>query len=464
MKPFLEISPPTRFAPDQSFSSTLPVQCSVSIVSSSAGFDLLEDEWNALITQSDSTIFQTYEWLHTWWKYYNRPSDQLHILRFTCDEKLVGIAPLFIEHRRTLGARIYSRLRFIGAGLSDYLEFILRPGYEGTVFLAFAEHLQSHIQEWDIFDIEDVSKRSPLTQVLPLVLKKHSFALYWYQGTVCPSIVLPTIEEVSVKALGPMQSSNFKRKFKKLEQGFGAAVTLYRDQADDIEKGIEEFSSVHAGRWKSQGYPSAFDEPKQRAFHIDFSRKFAQRGWLRLYILKANEEPVAAIYDFNYGERIYMYQCNAYGTDAIMKQSPGYIVRSIAIEEGIKEGMRVFDFLRGDESYKYKEWSAIDTPNYLIRVAAPDRLSRLRFFLFLMVEFWSKCRKRIVREYYGFRRYTIEQRRSRLDKLNFIGSRIGELFLLAYNFIIRHFPLGLVRKLQIIAKQTAGQPLEHPKD
>ena len=46
-------------------------KCTVRVIIDSDAFDAIADEWTALEEASDTTIFQTYEWNRTWWKYFD---------------------------------------------------------------------------------------------------------------------------------------------------------------------------------------------------------------------------------------------------------------------------------------------------------------------------------------------------------------------------------------------------------
>jgi CelD/BcsL family acetyltransferase involved in cellulose biosynthesis len=431
----------------------------IRIVETSAEFDALEEEWNGLLGQTNVTIFQTFEWVRTWWKYFNYPTDKLHILVFTVENRLVGIAPLYKEHLRIGGIRLATHLQYIGNSLSDYADFIILPGFEQGVYSAFARHLISTARDWDIFDIEDVNETSSLCHFLPGVLENNKLALYRYQGNVCPQLVLPSPEEIKAKGSGPATNYNFRRKMKKLQGSYNAEVQVIRDASDDIEKGIDDFSKLHGDRWKSLGHPSAFDDPYFREFHVEFSRKFAQRGWLKIFFLKIDGRPIAVSYDFNYNHHIYMYHSNAHGSDDIMKCSPGFLIRSLAMAEGIEEGMCVFDFLRGDEPYKYKEWNAVDSKNYLFRSTSPTRSGKVRFTLFLQYELVTKIIKRVKREYYDYRRFTFSQSSTFEEKITYVADKFTKLFILGCNFILRHSPIRALRQVQITQSSHTPQSL-----
>jgi CelD/BcsL family acetyltransferase involved in cellulose biosynthesis len=70
-----------------------------------------------------------------------------------------------------------------------------------------------------------------------------------------------------------------------------------------------------------------------------------------------DDKVVGAYYGFHHGGRAYAYLG---GFDPeYAYESPGSILIGHALSEGIREGGREFDFLRGGEAYKYS-WGAID--------------------------------------------------------------------------------------------------------
>jgi hypothetical protein len=150
---------------------------------------------------------------------------------------------------------------------------------------------------------------------------------------------------------------------------------------------------------------------------------------------------VSVSYGFNYRRRIYMYQSNAHASEDVMKCSTGSIIRKVAMVGGIEEGMEVFDYLRGDEVYKYKEWKASETKNYLIRAASPGLRGRFGFLGYLFLELSLKGLDRTRRELFEYRRFTIIKPRSGKDKILYVTGKFSELFRLGSDFIVRHSPL-----------------------
>jgi CelD/BcsL family acetyltransferase involved in cellulose biosynthesis len=332
------------------------------------------------------------------------------------------------------------RLQFIGVGLSDYLQVIASRGNERRVVEALASWLSSRQGEWDAFDLEDAPEKSPSFEHLPAALDARGLRVIRYHGTVCPRISLPDSEAALMSQLGPSTSYNLKRKMKRLKTGFRHEIRLIKSPGDPIEGAMRDFAVIHGGRWKSQGHPSAFDDPRHVAFHEEVCRGLARRGWLRIYFLDVDGAPTAVSFSFNFRGTIYMYQSNAHASDEVMRCSPGLIVRSVAMTDGIQEGMRVFDFMRGNEAYKYREWDAVDDRNWLLRSSSGTAGGRTRFALFLISELSRKAADRIRHEYYNYNRYRLSGRDEEVPVPLYAMERTTDLLRLGGDFIARHLP------------------------
>lgn len=429
------------------------VTCSIETVRTPAEFDALEREWSDLVEAAHVSVFQSYEWLRTWWTHFGA-GRSLWIQVFKHRGEIVGIGPLFAQREKLLGVPVATHIQFIGCGLSDYTDMIIRPGYEQSVLESFARHLTTIPKDWDILDFEDINESSVAARLLPVILRNQHIDVYQYRGNVCPYVTLPEKAEDLLKELGATSRYNFRRKFRNLESQFKTEVKLFRRPEDGLEQAVKEFSFIHGERWKSLGFPSAFDDASHIAFHVEIAKKFAARDWLRMIFLHADGVPVAVTFCFNYRQRIYMYQSNAHGSDAVMKCSPGFLVRSIAMVEGIAERMRVFDFLRGEEDYKYREWNAVDSQNWLFRARSPLSAGKLRFLLFLVKELCLKMRTRVTREVYEFRRMRILKKPTGGMLVNYLLTKVFHLTKMGIQFMIRHSPIARLRSSR--AEQNEG--------
>lgn len=412
---------------------------SVAIADSEESFDQLEGVWDRLVDRSDCTIFQTFEWVRTWWKYFGE-GRELHCVVFKDADDVVGIVPLFFEKVRTFGVKFVTALRMCGAEESDYLNVVSSEQNRPRVLRAFVEYLRSADLKFDFFEIRDVSESFDTMRLLPEYLGESGFKFYTYKGTVCPQVSLPSSWPEFLQHLGGNLRYQLKKKTDRMKKNFNVEFQLAGNSEAEVEAAVREFSVIHGERWESMGYLNAFRNEHFLAFHIEVSQKFARRGWLRMYFLSVDGKRVAVNFDFNFRKRIYFYHGNAFGPEEVMKYSPGFLLRCAAIEDGIAEGMEVYDMLRGNETYKANDFKCVPIGNYQIRAVRTDGNGEIRFKLFTLSEILQKIPKRLKREFQDFRRFSKTKEPSASMVVRFLWKQVEELGELVRQTLLRLLP------------------------
>jgi CelD/BcsL family acetyltransferase involved in cellulose biosynthesis len=93
--------------------------------------------------------------------------------------------------------------------------------------------------------------------------------------------------------------------------------------------------------------------PEMRRFFHAAARRMMDVGRLRLLFLTLNGEKAASLLAFEYDRRFLLYN-SGYDPEAYAQLSPGWVLLAYAIQYSIAVGCRVFDFMQGDEEYKYR--------------------------------------------------------------------------------------------------------------
>jgi len=317
------------------------------------GFEALRDEWRELLQASDADcLFLTWEWLSTWWKHL-AGDRRLVIFALRHGGRLVALAPFCLRppslsHRRPLPV-----LEFLGSGCvgSDYLDLIVRRGYESEARQAFASALGN---ERLVLDWTQLRRGSCAAAGVAADLIAKNWSVSEILTNTCPFISLAGMSwEAYLATLGAEHRYNFHRKWKRLNRNY--SVQFERaDTEEQCRESINLVMELHNMRWRDRGGSDAFDTPGLVAFHREFSQIALKRGWLRLYVLRLDRKPAACLYGFLYGGTFYFYQSgfdSAYG-----KESVGLVSMGLSIETAIEEGAEEYDLLHGDEEYK-SHWS-----------------------------------------------------------------------------------------------------------
>lgn len=311
-------------------------------------FARLGGEWNELLRASASdTLFLTFEWLHTWWTRLGE-GRRLYLLVVRDSERLLAAAPLALRAGHLL--RRAPTLEFLGTGTvgSDYLDVLLRKGYEGMALEALVQPLAGL---GATIELRQLRAGSSAASALLSALDDEGWSMSERQTDVCPFIRLAGHTwESYLASLGGEHRYNIGRRIRSLARRTGLSFERV-DSEDQRQDVLASLFRLHDLRWRDRGGSEAFEAPEVRAFHDEVSRAALERGWLRLFALHLDGEPAAVLYAFRYGATFYFYQS---GFDPrFAKESVGSVILGLSIRSAIEEGAAEFDFLHGDEPYKF---------------------------------------------------------------------------------------------------------------
>jgi CelD/BcsL family acetyltransferase involved in cellulose biosynthesis len=318
----------------------------------SAGFSALKPEWNDLVHRSCcDTLFLTWEWQSTWWKHLGE--GDLVLLGFRGDEgRLVGIAPLFHTQSEDGQAILY----MVGCrDVSDYLDLIVERGQEEQVYGAFVDYLADDAPDWQILDLCNIPQDSQTFVRLREMAEARGYQTVVEVEDVCPIIELPATWDAYLDMLDKKQRHEVRRKLRRAEGGANARFFIV-DSEDELQEAMEAFVDLHQ---KSTPEKDEFMDPQMQGFFYDVARILQGKGWLQLSFVEINGEKAASLLNFDYGDAILVYN-SGYDPTQYSHLSPGIVVTARSIEHAIELGRDKFDFLRGDEVYKYR-FGAEDT-------------------------------------------------------------------------------------------------------
>lgn len=309
----------------------------------------LRAAWNDLLTRSTADcVFLTWEWLFTWWKHFGA-GRELAILVVRDGTELVALTPLALRRTRIAGVPLPS-LEFLGDGLvgSDYLDVIAREDRRDEALRTLAAYLDDAGMR---LDLSQVGRGRANAVTIAADLSHRGWRTVETPTSVSPFIRLAGHSWVSYLAtLGPRHRANLRRRLR--QAGAKFEVTFdYAQSSEERRTALQTLVRLHLARWRERGVSEAFGTPALLAFHDEVTELARQRGWLRLYVLSLDRVPVAGLYGFRYGRVFSFYQS---GFDpAFARWSVGLMTMALAIRRALEEGAEEYDFLHGDEAYKF---------------------------------------------------------------------------------------------------------------
>lgn len=316
------------------------------IVERLESFEGLRSEWRELMDGClEATIFQSFDWLASWWQYFGEHS-RLCLLLARQNGVLVGVAPLMISRRRFLGLPVVKVLEFVGKGSLDYQDFLLLKTREKEALAALLGYLQKMHRDWHFAEFPEIPEFSPLNRLLSSAAKDAKLICYSELSSPCPYMNLPATWDDYLAQLSRNSRSNIRRKFKRME-GSGRVEFETVASSGNLRQAIDRFMALNDDRMRSMGAPPMSE--LYRIFHRDIVVKMSD--CIVLSFLKLDGNDVAGIYGFDFNGRRYYYLIG--WNSAYSGYSPGAVLIAKQIECAIAKGLNVYDFLRGGEAYKF---------------------------------------------------------------------------------------------------------------
>jgi CelD/BcsL family acetyltransferase involved in cellulose biosynthesis len=310
------------------------------------GFDALRAEWNGLVKRSPTdTVFLTWEWQKHWWGAY-QPGELRIIAARDEVGTLIGIAPLFIDTTDP-AERV---LRAVGCiDVTDYVDLIADSEHWNAAMVAFAGAMTAMSGQYDRINLCNLRTDSPTLTSLRACLEACGCATDIADQEVCPAISLNGSWDGYLEALDKKQRHELRRKMRIAhadEDLTWRVVSL----DDDLAANLTDFTRLMAQ--SSHDKAEFLQNPQHVAFFMSVMPDMMANGWLQLAFLDYQGEPVAAYLNFLYEGRVMVYNSGLNPSHGQL--SPGIVLLCHLIRWAAENNMHTFDFLRGNEEYKYR--------------------------------------------------------------------------------------------------------------
>ncbi len=301
-----------------------------------------EAAWNRLVARSQANVpFLTWQFQTTWWRTLGEAEGPLHLLGVQdAAAEWVGALPLY-----EVPAPEGPALRLVGGmEVADYLDVVAVAGHEEAVWKALLATLADG--RWRAVDLRPVPAASPTVSLLPALARAAGLACRIEREERCPVIELPPSWDAYLATLSGKDRHELRRKLRRAASG-SARVEVARTPGG-IAALMDSFVALH--RKSKTGKARFMDDPME-GFFREVGTALAAAGWAALWLLWLEDQPAAALFCFEYGGSASVY--NSGFDPAARALSPGVVLIARTIEDAIARGFRRYDFLRGEEPYKY---------------------------------------------------------------------------------------------------------------
>ncbi len=318
-------------------------------------FDTIGRDWERLLAETpDSSPFATAAWQQTWWQMFGGDAD-LKLLTVRRDGDVKGLAPLM---------RRGDEVSFLGeSDLVDYHHF-LHSGIDDSEFYDSVFGHLAQVDSWNSLRLTSVPEWSAAYTAVPEAARAAGWNVDETFEDVSPGIDLPGSWDEYVSGLSKKDRHELRRKMRRLERSAEVNHVEF-STADDVAANLDDFVRLHR---MSTPYKAEFMTDEREAFFRTVVTKLAAEGVSRLFFLELNGDRAATSICFVHGDNQLVYNS---GYDPEQRAlSVGLLNHALCIKLAIENGIRYFDFLRGDESYKY-HLGAHDRSLYNLVVTRP---------------------------------------------------------------------------------------------
>ncbi len=318
-------------------------------------------EWNTLLAGSiTNTPFLRYEYQQVWWQHRGGGEwlfQNAHLALITArqGETLLGIAPLFLSQHDGQTA-----LLLIGSiEISDYLDLIVRAEDHPRFVEGLLNFLPAALPEnWSSLDWYNLPDSSPTLAALKSQAAQRGWNHLEEMYRPTPRIPLNGDFDEYLSRLEKKQRHEIRRKMRRAEES-GRGVRWYISDLNDVESEIDSFLGLMEHDEDKAGF--LHDAMREQMKAIIYAAH--QNGWLWLAFLEADGQRIAANLNFDYNHKLWGY--NAGVNRDFMALYPGWVLLGHVIKWACENQRTEFDFMRGDEDYKYR-FGAVN--QYVMRV------------------------------------------------------------------------------------------------
>ena len=316
----------------------------------------LESNWNAVYDADDEAhVFLSWQWLSGWLACIQGPWFILAARDGDApDQPYVAFFPLRLQ-TTIEKSDVFGDVRMAGNFGADYTGIVCRPEAENRVIPAFARQIRQ--MHWTRLHLDNFRISERRWRLLTACFPKAGFQssvidkigkVDGIDNSVCPYVTLPNDWNSYLDGLSTNTRQKIRRLLKQLEGQNAYRVTVATPET--FERDLKTLLAFWGTKWRPR--KAERTDSLIRSNGTMLTRSF-QAGLVYLPTFWHGERPVAALATLvEPRKRTFSFYMT--GRDETFEGPPaGMILHALSIRHAIEQGFAEYDFLRGNEPYKY---------------------------------------------------------------------------------------------------------------
>lgn len=296
--------------------------------------------WNAAYRSGRlyrDTFFQRYEWNALWDRHFvaSHSRRESMLLCVERDGAIIAVAPMYVQQRALAGMRAWRSLHWIAERLAQYPDLVTTEADPRPVWDALLQWLDEQFPDaW-----------LELRDILPESSCAHVHGPGDEEGEhYCALSLAGLTRERLLSRVDDHMRRELRRAFRRLDEMEQLRWTF--QQEADIEL-LHQLITLNRSRFGAASY---FADEANSAFFLDVATAARDEIWTAT--LREGEAIIAMLMGYRHADAL-LYVLS--GLDDTRKAlSPGTTVLGATVLHAAEAGLATFDFLRGEERYKFE--------------------------------------------------------------------------------------------------------------
>lgn len=360
-------------------------------------FNLIKNKWKSIFEKDiNSSIFLSWEWVSNWWKIFSN-SKQLEILTVynQSTKNLIAILPLYKRLSKILCLNLIWEWRWIGSdsiACSDHLGLLTQINIEQKEFNIIFDELLKNIGNYGALKLTDLQPTDPIIKTIISWAKNHSIKIKIEPDTTCPCVELSNTWDDYLMRLSSNFRSQIRSSYRKILNSDDMTIRSVTDN-QEIVLYIKELAKLNISRMEQKNQKSSFLQQTMQEFLVNLATDMVKTDQAWLDIILHENRLVAASLHLVHRNTVYYYQG---GFDPeYSKWRPSTVLFAHVIQRAIENGYMYFDFLRGNEKYKYR-WDASQNENITLLLLPDNLLNRAVYTFSKYINKANNVSRRII--------------------------------------------------------------------